>query len=440
MNRKNVWVRYRFLLLFVLFVSVRYADAQAPALLNYQGVARNAAGVPLLNQNLSLRVNIRSGSSTGQVVYSETRSAQTNSYGLFSVQIGSAGASTSSGTLAAVNWGSGNMFMELEIDPAGGSSFVSLGTTQLLSVPYALSALTASPAGAAGGDLSGTYPNPTIANNAILTSKLGDLSVTDSKIAGVSGSKVSGDITGNAGNVTGIVSIANGGTGAATAAQARINLGISNTSDSLRFKLNTADTALMLAGYKRLNAPDSSKYKLNISDTASMLAAYKKINAPDSMRYKLNVADTASMLLAYRRTGVKIPGGDLAVSYVPLTGGTLSGALNGTSIILSDTLTAGIIRKTNGSSSQYLMADGSVSAGVAPVREIADEFTATAAQSVFTLSQPPGPNSKVKMYINGIRISNTAYTVSGTVLTYLSANNGSYLLSVNDRIQFDYYY
>ncbi|MDB5156435.1 MAG: hypothetical protein JWR50_1142, partial [Mucilaginibacter sp.] len=49
-------------------------------------------------------------------------------------------------------------------------------------------------------------------------------------------------------------------------------------------------------------------------------------------------------------------------------------------------------------------------------------------------------NSKVKMYINGIRITNTAYSVSGTALSYVPANNGSYAVSVNDRIQFDYYY
>lgn len=440
MNRKNALPCCRILFLSVFLACVHYAGAQAPALLNYQGVARNAAGVPLPNQNLSLRVNIRTGTATGQVVYSETRSTQTNSYGLFSVQIGSTGASSVSGTLAAVNWASGTMFMELELDPAGGSAFVNLGTTQLLSVPYAFSALTATPVGAAGGDLNGTYPNPTIADNAILTSKLGDLSVTDSKIVGVSGSKVTGDITGNAGNVTGIVAVSNGGTGAATAAQARINLGIVNPSDSMRFKLNTADTALMLAGYKRNNAPDSMRFKLNTSDTALMLAGYKRNNAPDSMRYKLNTADTAAMLVAYRRTGIKIQGADLETLYLPAAGGVLSGALNGTKIRLTDTLTAATIAKTGGSSLQYLMADGSVSTGGAPVREVADEFTAAAAQSLFTLSQPPGANSKVKMYINGIRISNIAYTVSGAVLTYIPANNGSYALSANDRIQFDYHY
>jgi GH18 family chitinase len=94
----------------------------------------------------------------------------------------------------------------------------------------------------------------------------------------------------------------------------------------------------------------------------------------------------------------------------------------------------------DGSSSDYLMADGSVSNVTALVREVADEFSADAAQTDFILTQIPSVNSKVKMYINGIRISNTAYTISGDTLTYNPTNNGGYALSEDDRIQFDYYY
>jgi hypothetical protein len=74
------------------------------------------------------------------------------------------------------------------------------------------------------------------------------------------------------------------------------------------------------------------------------------------------------------------------------------------------------------------------------VREVADEATATTGQTSFTLTQTPSSNSKVKMYINGIRISNTAYSFTGTTLTYDASKNGSYALVAGDRIQFDYYY
>ena len=59
-----------------------------------------------------------------------------------------------------------------------------------------------------------------------------------------------------------------------------------------------------------------------------------------------------------------------------------------------------------------------------------------------TLSQVPNTNSKIKMYINGIRISNSAYSVNYAtkVVTYTPASNGAYAISANDRVQFDYFY
>ena len=56
------------------------------------------------------------------------------------------------------------------------------------------------------------------------------------------------------------------------------------------------------------------------------------------------------------------------------------------------------------------------------------------AQTSFTLTQTR-ILSKVKMYINGIRISNTAYSLSGNIVTYVPTNNGAYAISVNDRVQ-----
>ncbi|WP_111309043.1 beta strand repeat-containing protein [Confluentibacter sediminis] len=111
-----------------------------------------------------------------------------------------------------------------------------------------------------------------------------------------------------------------------------------------------------------------------------------------------------------------------------------------TSVKTSGNITAASYIKAGGTSSQFLMADGSVSTGASAVREVADEFSATASQTSFTLTQTPSASSKVKMYINGIRISNTAYSTSGTTFTYVPASNGGYTLTAGDRIQMDYYY
>lgn len=125
------------------------------------------------------------------------------------------------------------------------------------------------------------------------------------------------------------------------------------------------------------------------------------------------------------------------------TAGTItSGTWNAGPVTSNGTLTGNSIVKTGGTSSQFLKADGSVDENnyVTAIREINNEFTATEGQSRFTLTQRPSANSNIKMFINGVRISNSAYTISGNSVTYLPASNGSNVLRAGDRIQFDYYY
>ena len=111
-----------------------------------------------------------------------------------------------------------------------------------------------------------------------------------------------------------------------------------------------------------------------------------------------------------------------------------------TAVNTSGTYTGAGFKTPTGTSSQYLMADGTTSSATAFDNEADEEFLAVGAETSFTLPNTPRANSKVKMYINGIRISKTAYTVVGQNLVYNPALNGNYSITANDRIQFEYFY
>lgn len=115
-----------------------YGQSPAPGIFNYQGVARNSVGNVLINKTITLRLTIHDGSANGPVLYQESRTVTTNPFGLFNVQVGSAGAGNVTGTIAGVGLGAGAKFIQVEIDPNGGTTFISIGTASLASVPYSL--------------------------------------------------------------------------------------------------------------------------------------------------------------------------------------------------------------------------------------------------------------------------------------------------------------
>jgi len=105
-------------------------NAQAPQRLSYQAVARDASGQPLANTTATLRFKIHDLTLTGEVIWTEVQTVNTNANGLFNTQLGN------STSLETVAWGEGSKFLQVELLLSG--NYIDLGTQQFLSVPYAL--------------------------------------------------------------------------------------------------------------------------------------------------------------------------------------------------------------------------------------------------------------------------------------------------------------
>jgi hypothetical protein len=159
----------KFLLLLLVVFAFVPVKAQSPNKISYQAVIRGASNNLIFNSMVTMRFSILQGSETGNILYVETQKPTTNNNGLVSVVIGNG--VPVSGILSDIDWSKGPFFLKTETNPLGGSSYTVTGTTQLLSVPYAL-------------------------------------------------------YSGQAENVSGKITIAHGGTGAANVTEARYNLGI----------------------------------------------------------------------------------------------------------------------------------------------------------------------------------------------------------------------
>lgn len=163
-------MRYYLLLLFV-FVSF-FVKSQAPQSINYQAIARDAGG-NLVTTAIGIKFQIFQGSVGGTLIYEETNTATPSSAGVFNVGIG-LGAPVI-GTFSSIAWGSGPYFLQVSIDPAGGTSYSSVGSAQLVSVPYALFAEKAGNASSytagngitiSSGSITNAAPDQTVTLNA----------------------------------------------------------------------------------------------------------------------------------------------------------------------------------------------------------------------------------------------------------------------------------
>ena len=395
---------YTLLLFLLATVSIL---AQAPEKMSYQAVLRDASNTLLTNQEVGMQISILQTTITGTAVYIETQTATTNINGLVSLEIGTG---STSDNFATIDWSAGPYFIKSATDPSGGGSYTITGTSQIMSVPFALYAKTSGSSEAnATNIISNTIDIETNTTAIIInTAKVG---YTDTLVS---------DNTDVAAN-TAKVGITSDQASEITTNTAKTGV----TSDqSTAITTNTAKVGYTDALVSANTDVAANTAKVGItSDQANAISA--------------NTTKTAA---AGALTGTSLNATVVGSSLTSV--GTLTG------LTVTGTTETGLVKITGGTPGlgKVLTSDGagiaSWAAAAISVTKVDDEFTATTSQTAFTLSQAPSANSKVKMYVNGISISKTAYTYSssGTSLTYDSANNGGYALTAGDRIQFDYFY
>ncbi|MDB0023391.1 hypothetical protein N9E14_06070, partial [Flavobacteriaceae bacterium] len=221
-------MKVKAILIFVFFSYLSFG--QSPQKFTYQSIIKNSSGYLLKNQDVGLRISVLSNSSNGIEVYSEEHFPTSNSNGLVTLIIGEG---LTNDNFSEIQWGDGEFFLKVEVDPEGGNSYIMNQTSQLLSVPYALYA------GNSGSKLN-------LLGQDFIT--LQDQTLTINKV----------DLTDD---VNGVLTIANGGTGSSSspmvgvitaadspAARVVLGLGTASTEDATAFATATqgalADTAL----------------------------------------------------------------------------------------------------------------------------------------------------------------------------------------------------
>ena len=121
-------------ILCLAIASLTQLQAQAPQGFNYQATVRNSSGDLIINQNVYFKFNVIQGSQTAVPIFTETHYVPTDDLGQVNLVIGQGTANT--GTFSALDWSLGSYYLGIELNT--GSGYVAMGTTQLLSVPYAL--------------------------------------------------------------------------------------------------------------------------------------------------------------------------------------------------------------------------------------------------------------------------------------------------------------
>ena len=304
-------MKIKAILIFVFFSYLSFG--QSPQKFTYQSIIKNSSGYLLKNQDVGLRISVLSNSSNGIEVYSEEHFPTSNSNGLVTLIIGEG---LTNDNFSEIQWGDGEFFLKVEVDPEGGNNYTMNQTSQLLSVPYALYA-----------ENSGSKLN--LLGQDFIT--LQDQTLTVNKV----------DL---ADDVDGVLSIGNGGTGSSTApmvgvitavdspaARVVLGLGTAATENATAFATAAqgalADTALQDAT-AFATAAQGALADTALQDATAFATAAQGALADTSLQASNNLSDITNVVAARTALGIDVSGTDNSTN-VSLAGSldylTLSG-------------------------------------------------------------------------------------------------------------------
>jgi hypothetical protein len=281
--------------LFLILSSIIMVNTQAQIGLNFQGVARTTSNLVIASQPISIKLSILQGSATGTAEYTETRRVITNAQGLFTAVIGDTGAISTLGNFTNINWKNTPKFLKIEMDPAAGTNFVTMGTTQFQYVPYAQYAKGVDAdklVGIVPVTLGGTGVNSLAGiKTALAIDKINNTSDTDKPISNLTQTAL--DLKSNAADVTSSLSL-------------KLNKADTSTlSNRIDLKSNTSDVTTSLALKAPLASPTFTGTVSGITKTMVGLANVDNtsdVNKPVStaaqaeLDLKANASDVTTSL------------------------------------------------------------------------------------------------------------------------------------------------
>ena len=118
----------------IVIASLTQLQAQAPQGFNYQAQVRNSAGDLIVNTNVYFKFNVMQGSQTALPIFTEIHYVPTDDLAQVNLIIGQGTATT--GVFSELDWSVGSYFLGIELDT--GNGYTAMGTSQLLSVPFAM--------------------------------------------------------------------------------------------------------------------------------------------------------------------------------------------------------------------------------------------------------------------------------------------------------------